>query len=95
MRLVGRESLGNFKLSHSDARSQIDSWQAEVKDAAWSSPQEMKEKYPKARPLSKQQAVFNICGNKYRLWVQVDYKRQIVLVKKIGTHKEYDKWDTG
>jgi mRNA interferase HigB len=95
MRLVGREPLESFKLSHSDARSQIDSWQAEVKDAAWSSPQEMKEEYPKARPLNNQQAIFNICGNKYRLWVQVDYKRQIVLVKKIGTHKEYDKWDTG
>ena len=35
--------------------------------------------------------VFNIAGNKYRLVVDVDYARQAMFVKFIGTHAEYDK----
>ena len=35
------------------------------------------------------------CGNKYRLWTQISYKNKIVLIKKMGTHNEYEKWDLG
>jgi mRNA interferase HigB len=35
--------------------------------------------------------VFNICGNKYRLIVKINYPAKIVFIKFIGTHKQYDK----
>ncbi len=34
--------------------------------------------------------VFNIKGDDYRLIVAIAYKLQIVYVKFIGAHKEYD-----
>jgi mRNA interferase HigB len=37
--------------------------------------------------------VFNIGGNKHRLVVHVNYGLGVVLVKFIGTHKEYDAID--
>lgn len=37
--------------------------------------------------------VFNIKGNEYQLIVAVAYKLQIVCVKFVGTHKEYDAVD--
>jgi mRNA-degrading endonuclease HigB of HigAB toxin-antitoxin module len=37
--------------------------------------------------------VFNVGGNNYRIVAFVHYRKQIVYVKRIGTHKEYDKWD--
>ena len=37
--------------------------------------------------------VFNIKGNAYRLVAAVDYQRQIVFIKWIGTHAQYDKID--
>lgn len=93
MKLIGKTTLQNFIKKHLDTRSQIESWEFEVEDAQWDNPHEMKSRYPKASLLKNQQVVFNICGNKYRLWVQINYKNKIVLVKKVGTHKEYDNWN--
>nr|WP_232225275.1 type II toxin-antitoxin system HigB family toxin [Dactylococcopsis salina] len=35
--------------------------------------------------------VFNIKGNRYRLIVGIDYKKQIIFIKYVLTHAEYDK----
>ena len=93
MTLLGTDKLQQFKLTHSDARANIESWEAEIEEAEWKTPHEMKQKYPSADPIGKQNTIFNINGNKYRLWVTIDYQEQIVIIKKIGTHKEYEKWD--
>jgi len=92
MKLSGTKQLHDFKERHADARSQIDSWEAEVRDAQWNTPHEVKMKFPKASMPGNQQVIFDMCRNKYRLWVQIAYKTGIVLVRKIGTHKEYEKW---
>ena len=85
----------DFKSEHVDAQSQIESWEAEVEEAQWDTPHKLKAKYPKASLLKDQCVVFNICGNRYRILARVNYKNGIVLVKKLGTHKEYDNWDMG
>ena len=36
---------------------------------------------------------FNIKGNDYRLVVAINYHYQVLLIKWLGTHKEYDKID--
>jgi len=92
MKLLRRQILQEFKASHSDARSHIDAWEAEVKSAQWQTPQDLKIRYPKASILKDRFIVFDICRNRYRLLVQVSYKNGVVDIKKIGTHKEYDKW---
>ncbi|MEG3979486.1 type II toxin-antitoxin system HigB family toxin [Microcoleus sp. T3B2] len=35
--------------------------------------------------------VFNIKGNNYRLIVSIDYESQLIYIKYILTHAEYDK----
>ncbi|OIO32189.1 MAG: hypothetical protein COZ49_01280 [Candidatus Yonathbacteria bacterium CG_4_10_14_3_um_filter_47_65] len=92
MKLLGKQQLHDFKEKHADARSHIESWEAEVESMEWKTPHELKSMFPSADTPGNQQAIFNICGNRYRLWVQVEYKQRIVLVRKIGTHKEYSKW---
>jgi len=91
MQLIGKEILNTFKNEHPDARSQIDSWVAEVENATWETPHEVGRRF-KADFPGNQQIIFDICWNKYRLWVKVAYNTNIVIVKAIGTHKEYQKW---
>lgn len=92
MKLLGKPTLREFTDRYADARSQVESWVAEVEEAGWKTPLELKGRYPKASLIGDQQVVFNICGNRYRLWVSVAYRTGVVVVRKIGTHKEYDGW---
>lgn len=93
MKLLGKKLLYDFKERHADAQSQIESWEAEVEEAEWATPHDLKRRYPRASLVKNQQVFFDICGNKYRLLTQVNYKNKIILVLKVGTHNEYDKWN--
>lgn len=92
MTLLAIEQLRAFKDGHPDARADLDSWEEEVREAQWATPHDLKARFPKASLPGKQQAIFDIRGNRYRLWVKVSYKNGTVLIKGIGTHKEYEKW---
>lgn len=84
--------LRQFKEKHADVQSQIDAWVAEVGSAEWSKPAQIKQRYSSASLLKDNQVVFNLKGNRYRLFVYVSYETQVVYVKRIGTHSEYAKW---
>lgn len=92
MKLVGKGLLSNFKDEHPDVRTQVEAWEAEVENAEWKTPIDVKQRYPKASFPGKQQVIFDFGWNRYRLWVKVAYNTGVVLVKAIGTHKEYDRW---
>lgn len=92
MRVIGLELLDAFCRRHADAEEQVKAWVAEVKEARWEKPMDIKERYVSASFLENNRVVFNIKGNKYRLVVRVSYKNQVVRVVKVGTHAEYDKW---
>jgi mRNA interferase HigB len=92
MKIINRKILVDFKQRHADARKQVDSWEAEASEANWNLPQEIKKRYTSASFLPNSQVVFNIKGNKYRLWVQISYNNLIIFIKNIGTHDEYMKW---
>jgi mRNA interferase HigB len=93
MKLLGKTTLHDFKARHADAKPSIESWENEVEEAQWDTPHQLKLRYPKASFVGGLQVVFNFCWNKYRLLTTVNYKNKIILVDKIGTHKEYDKWN--
>ncbi len=50
-----------------------------------------KAEYANVSLLRSGRAVFNICGNKYRLIVDINYFRQWMFIRFIGTHNDYDK----
>lgn len=58
--------------------------------ATWQSPQDIKDVYAHASFVADNHVVFNIAGNRYRLIAHINHDYQIVYVKFIGTHAEYD-----
>ena len=81
------------KSGRQDSEQQLKAWYQEVKKADWDTPNEVKEQYRNASIVADNRIVFNICGNKYRLVVRVNYKSKWIFVRFVGTHKEYDKID--
>ena len=71
----------------------LDAWYAAVRRAAWKEPADVKAQYRSTSILKDRRVVFNICGNRYRLVVKVNYVVDIVYIRFIGTHAAYDAID--
>jgi mRNA interferase HigB len=72
------------------AKSELEAWHTEAKRADWATPADVKLKYGNASILKNGRVVFNICGNKHRLVVWINYDYRIVYIRFLGTHKEYN-----
>ncbi len=93
MRIISRKALRVFWEKHSDARQSLQAWYVDVKKARWKSPADIKKVYRNASFVGNNRVVFNIKGNKYRVIVAVQYKFQLVFIRFVGTHQEYDRAD--
>jgi len=71
----------------------LDAWFHEAERAIWQNSADIKRSYATASIVSADRVVFNIKGNDYRLVAAIDYASQIVFVKWIGSHAEYDRID--
>lgn len=93
MRVIAKKTLRDFWEKHADAEEQLKTWNKEASKASWRNPVEIKDEYPHVSILKGGRVVFNICGNTYRLIVEINYVRQWMFIRFIGTHREYDKVD--
>jgi len=85
--------LRAFWLQQPDVEQPLKAWFEEASKASWTQPSDIKLQYRSASILKNRRVVFNIKGNEYRLVVAIAYHLQIVYVKFIGTHKQYDAID--
>jgi mRNA interferase HigB len=99
VRIIARSTLREFvetlkgTKNYAPVKSALDSWFHEVKGASWKSPAEIKAAYGNASIVGNDRVVFNIKGNSFRLVVAVDYIRQVIFIKWIGSHADYDHTD--
>ena len=91
MRVVAKKILREYWEIHPDCEQQLKSWYQEVIHAKWKNPNQIRQEYPSASVLNNNRVVFNIKGNTYRLIVKINYDYQMVWIRFIGTHAEYDK----
>jgi mRNA interferase HigB len=68
----------------------ISEWHKVATHATWSNITEVKATYPHADFVDGL-TVFNIRGGHYRLIVKIEYRWQMIFVKHLLTHEEYDK----
>lgn len=93
MRIIAKRTLREFWNRHPEAEGPLKSWYFSVKAANWNTPREALVEFPSVRTIGASHLIFNIKGNKYRLIVRVNYAHQIMLIRFIGTHAEYDRID--
>jgi len=93
MRVISRKILREFWEKHPDARQPLQTWYVDVKHATWASPVDIKNVYHNVSFLANNRVVFNIKGNKYRIIVAIQYRHELVFVRFVGTHKDYDRID--
>src|SRR5436853_5721364 len=90
MRIIAKKTLKDYWAKEPAARAALEAWHAEAKSAQWSAPADVKASYGSASILKDGRVVFNICGNKYRLVVWINYEFFTIYIRFVGTHKEYD-----
>jgi mRNA interferase HigB len=95
MRIIAFRTLREFwgRPEYSDSETSLQAWYHEAKNADWKNSNELKQRYKSASIIGEGRVVFNIKGNTYRLVVLIDYEFQIIFIRFIGTHREYDKID--
>lgn len=93
MRVIALSHLRDFWKLHPAAEQPLKAWHEEACNADWRQPADIKALYRSASVLRNRRVVFNIKGHDYRLVVAIAYQLQIVYVKFVGTHAEYDAID--
>jgi mRNA interferase HigB len=92
MHVITKKRLREFGARHPAAVTPLDDWYRIMEGSRFEQPSEVKEVFGQADFIEGSLAVFNIGGNKFRIVAEVVFRYQIVLVREVFTHKEYDAW---
>jgi mRNA interferase HigB len=90
MRIISPKALREFASRHADARAALNNWHLIARGASWKNILELRATWRSAEAVG-DLTVFNIKGNAYRLIARVLYKSQIIYIRAVLTHAEYDK----
>ncbi len=89
MHFISRRALREFGADYPDAEEPLDRWYRIAKRAKWANFAALRAEFPSA-DLAGEMTIFNIGGNKFRLVAEIHFEDQVLLVRGIYTHKEYD-----
>jgi len=90
MKLISHRTLREFAAMHPESNQTLQEWRRLIERNCFPHFAAIKQVFnsvDKVRELT----VFNIGGNKFRLIAYLQFDKQVVYVKAVLTHKEYDK----
>ena len=90
MHIISKRPLRDFWRKHPDAQEPLENWFKEMTRSRSISMAQIRGVYPHC-DIYGDCFIFNIGGNKYRLVVKINFEKQMVYVRHILTHKEYDR----
>jgi len=93
MRIIAKKTLKEYFEKNAESKQPLLIWYKEVNNGKWKNHNEMKETFTSLSIIPNERIVFNIKGNKYRVVTKVNYDYQIMWIRFVGTHAEYDKID--
>ena len=90
MHVISRKKLLEAAAKHTDLSVSLDAWYRIARSAAWLNLVDVRRNFPSADAVGKH-TVFNIKGNSCRLITEIYYESQVILIRAVLTHAEYDK----
>jgi len=93
MRILAHRTINEYGKQHASSKTALESWYKTTKAAAWKDFQDIKNTFNSVDYVGNQRYVFDIKGNDYRLVGKILFAQQIIYIRFIGTHEEYDKID--
>jgi len=90
MRIIAKSTLRDYWLKQTDTEQSLLSWYNVASKANWSNFNEVKQQFGTCKVLGNDRVIFKIKGNKYRLIVKISFENQLIWIRFLGTHSEYD-----
>jgi len=90
MHIITLRRLREFWQLHPDAEEPLRRWYGLTKKTHWKSLAETRRDFPHA-DLAGVCTIFNIKGNAYRLITKIYYPNEVLLIRDVLTHADYDK----
>lgn len=91
MRIISNTALTNFASIHPPADEPLQAWRKVVESRDFANFADIKSAF-NATDKVDMYYVFDIGGNKYRVVAAIHFNTQIMYIRHVFTHKEYDKW---
>ena len=93
MRIITPTRVREFYQAHADSKTALEVWMARIREITIQNLNELRQVANTVDVIGNNRVIFDIKGNKYRIITVVLVHRQIVYIRWIGTHAEYDKVD--
>jgi mRNA interferase HigB len=90
LHVLSKRAWRRAVVANAPLEAAIAQWHQIASSASWRNLAEVRKVYPSADSVGSYTA-FNIKGNAYRLIVKIEYRLQIIFVKHLLTHAEYDR----
>lgn len=90
MIIIGKNELHDFFKKHAQSKAPLIAWLQLVNENSYKDFNQLRKTFPSADYVCHKYTIFNIAANKYRLITLLNYESQVMVVKKVWTHAEYD-----
>lgn len=90
MKIISNRALRAFAAVHPQAEAPLQGWRRVIEKNQFANWAELKCTFNAIDKVG-ELVVFDIGGNKYRLIAYIRFEKQVVYVKAVLTHGEYDK----
>lgn len=91
MRVVSNRMLVDFASMHPRAHAPLQAWRKLVETSLFVSFSDLKRAFNHVDKVG-DYVVFDIAGNHYRIIAAIHFNTQMLFVRHVLTHREYDAW---
>ncbi len=91
MRIISNKALIRFSVKYPETSGLLQTWRKLLEASSFASFADIKSAFNATDKVG-DFYVFDIGGNKYRIIASIHFNRQMLFIRHVFTHKEYDKW---